>query len=100
MERKSCTNCLLISSFHSTNCKRCGYDQFATIDDFVDQSSLNDANRRVAQELKDEAYRIEKECKRFEKEWCGLWDSDEDMEFNLISELEQEDYSHLTENID
>ena len=96
MSRKVCLGCLLVSDTHNTDsCKRCGYSEFGNIDDFVEQDCLNNNNLLVALELRDQARKIEQECKLFTKTWDKLWGSDKDMEFNLVSVLEQEDYSYL-----
>ena len=68
---------------------------FGNIDDFVEQDCLNNNNLLVARELIDQAREIEQECKQFTKIWDNLWDSDKDMDFSLVSVLEQEDYSYL-----
>ena len=89
-------SCLLTSDTHNTDsCKRCGYSVFGNIDDFVEQDCLNNNNLLVARELRDQARKIEQECKQFTKTWDKLWGSGKDMDFNLVSELEQEDYSYL-----
>ena len=94
--RKVCMSCLLTSDTHNTDsCKRCGYSVFGNIDDFVEQDCLNNNNLLVARELRDQARKIEQECKQFTKTWDKLWGSGKDMDFNLVSELEQEDYSYL-----
>ena len=96
MSRKVCLGCLLVSDTHNTDsCKRCGYVVFGNIDDFVEQDCLNNNNLLVALELRDQARKIEQECKQFTKTWDKLWGSGKDMDFNLVSELEQEDYSYL-----
>ncbi len=96
MSRKVCLSCLLVSDTHNTDsCKRCGYSEFGNIDDFVEQDCLNNNNLLVALELRDQARKIEQECKQFTKIWNNLWDSDKDMDFSLVSVLEQEDYSYL-----
>ena len=96
MSRKVCLGCLLVSDTHNTDsCKRCGYSVFGNIDDFVEQDCLNNNNLLVARELRDQARKIEQECKQFTKTWDKLWGSGKDMDFNLVSELEQEDYSYL-----
>ena len=101
MGRKVCLGCLLVSNTHSTNsCKRCGYSEFGNIDDFVEQDCLNNNNLLVARELRDQARKIEQDCKQFTKKWDKLWGSDKDMDFDLVSVLEQEDYSYLTQKID
>ena len=96
MSRKVCLSCLLVSDTHNTDsCKRCGYSEFGNIDDFVEQDCLNSNNLLIARELRDQARKIEQECKQFTKIWDNLWDSDKDMDFDLVSELEQADYSYL-----
>ncbi len=100
MNRKVCMNCLLVSNNHTESCKRCGYVGFGNIDDYWEQEVLNTKNLRVVQQLKDESNKIERECKKFTKEWDSLWGSDQDTEFKLISVLDQNDYSYLSDSFD
>ena len=96
MSRKVCLGCLLVSDTHNTDsCKRCGYSEFGIMDDYVDQDCLNNDNLQVVYELRDQANKIEQECKSFSKYWDKLWGSDKDMDFELISEYEQNDYRYL-----
>ena len=99
MVRKVCMSCLLVSNNHSDNCKRCNYDEFATIDDYIDQGCLNNDNLSVVAFLRDKANSIEQECNRFNKDWEKLWSSDKDVEFDLISIHEQNDYTDILNNI-
>lgn len=99
MNRKVCLGCLLVSDTHNIDsCKRCGYSEFGNIEDYVDQDSLNNDNLQIAHELRVQASKIEAECKKFSKDWDKLWNSDKDMDFEMISEMEQNDYRSIVSN--
>ena len=93
-ERRACRSCLLISNNHTETCIRCGYNQFSTIDDFVDQDCLNNENIQVIEYLENVICQIKADTKRFTKDWDRLWSSHKDMDLDIISEDDQVDYTY------
>lgn len=94
-ERKVCMSCLLVSNYHKDVCKRCGYSELASIDDYVDQSCLNDVNKQVLDKVLELASEISSDVKSFDKYWLKVWDSEIDMDFEMISTMEQKDWSYV-----
>lgn len=99
MIRKCCMSCLLVSNEHTDACKRCGYEQFSTIDDYVDQDSLNERNKDIVCELESTIATIKYETKLFDNLWYGLWDSNKDMDFNLTPLDDQKDFTPLLSDL-
>ena len=97
--RKICNNCLLVSSYHNLACKLCAHDTFASIDDFVDQSALNDRNKEIVTKLEELVQRIKSESREFDKMWISLWGSDHDMYSEMISQDDQSDFTWIEEII-
>lgn len=94
-DRKVCMGCLLVSNNHADVCKRCGYSELSNIDDYFDQSSLNDKNKQVLDKVLELASEIRSDVKSFDNYWFKVWDSEIDMDFEMISEMEQKDWSYV-----
>ena len=94
-ERKVCMSCLLVSNYHKAVCKRCGYSELSSIDDYFDQSCLNGENRQVLDKVLELANEIRSDVESFDKYWFKVWDSEIDMDFEMISEMEQKDWSYV-----
>lgn len=94
MNRKCCLSCLLVSNNHTNSCTRCGYNEFSTIDDYVDQVYLNNQNKLVISSLLDKVSQIKHETKSFDKMWGRVWDTDKDLDFD-IPLGEQKDFTHI-----
>ena len=88
-------SCLLVSNNHTDVCKRCRYSELTSIDDYVDQSSLNESNKQVLDKVLEIASEIRSDVKGFDRYWYKVWDSEIDMDFEMISEMEQKDWSYV-----
>lgn len=93
--KKCCNNCLLVSFSHTDVCKRCGFDSFSTIDDFVENKAMINDNADVIQMLRDKANEIEAQVNDFNANWFNVWDTEEDKLLDFPCTQEIVDYSYL-----
>ena len=99
MNRKCCLSCLLVSNNHTDFCIRCGYDEFSTSDEYVDQDYLNGQNKLVILSLLDKIEQIKQETRAFDKMWKKVWDTDKDLDFDMIPMDDQNDFTHILDSL-
>ena len=99
MNRKCCLSCLLVSNNHTDFCIRCGYDEFSTSDDYVDQDYLNGQNKLVILSLLDKIEQIKQETRAFDKMWKKVWGTDKDLYSDIIPMDDQKDFTHILDSL-
>jgi capsule polysaccharide export protein KpsE/RkpR len=86
-----------VSNNHTDVCIRCGYDEFSTSDDYVDQDYLNSQNKLVILSLLDKIRQIKYETKAFDKMWERVWDTEKDLDFEMDY---QKDFTHILSSLE
>ena len=88
-----------MSNNHTDFCIRCGYDEFSTSDDYVDQDYLNSQNKLVISSLLDKIKQIKQETKAFDKIWNKVWGTDKDLYSDMIPMDDQKDFTHILDSL-